>query len=183
MFLLIRGLSHLVRYVDDTLHSTMFLLIPISFRKRMRRQHSLHSTMFLLIHKDIKKYDRQQFTFTFHNVSINTRQRNLQVPGNRYPFTFHNVSINTKGNALYRGTECPLHSTMFLLIRASAEASESTVFPTLHSTMFLLIPPCTEIYAGTGSFTFHNVSINTGKTVSILLRACFFTFHNVSINT
>ena len=38
------------------------------------------------------------FVFTFHNVSINTRQASAPVHTGVSVFTFHNVSINTHRN-------------------------------------------------------------------------------------
>ena len=55
-----------------TLHSTMFLLIRINRLRTKSTICSLHSTMFLLIH-DRSAYADKVYTFTFHNVSINTR--------------------------------------------------------------------------------------------------------------
>ena len=60
------------------LHSTMFLLIQYSGTHRYQRYIHLHSTMFLLIqHGSTKKmllmFVSTLHTFTFHNVSINSR--------------------------------------------------------------------------------------------------------------
>ena len=75
-----------------TLHSTMFLLILAAFLQEDRKLLSLHSTMFLLIlpwRTSISKHA----VFTFHYVSINTR------------------------NSFYQPRDfTSLHSTMFLLI-------------------------------------------------------------------
>ena len=61
--------------------------------------------------------DKNLSTFTFHNVSINSR---LKTVGHMklIPFTFHNVSINS-GYLLYESKPYPhyLHSIMYLLIR------------------------------------------------------------------
>ena len=76
-------------------------------------------------------------------------------------FTFHNVSINTRGMWMVELAELPLHSTMFLLILLPADLTYNLDFvftfhnvsintragedyrkfisATLHSTMFLLI--------------------------------------------
>ena len=54
----------------------------------------------------------------------------------------------------------------------------------LHSTMFLLILQIAANIIGEHIvFTFHNVSINTRSSFSILSLVPLFTFHNVSINT
>ena len=76
-------------------------------------------------------------------------------------FTFHNVSINTKNSRWCIVYHQTLHSTMFLLIRRRKPIPPYAQH-TLHSTMFLLIqysplPICGCEYI----FTFHNVSINT----------------------
>ncbi len=55
-----------------SLHSTMFLLIPVAWNILLQR----------------KRY------FTFHNVSINTIIK-LRMEHSFQDFTFHNVSINT----------------------------------------------------------------------------------------
>ena len=71
---------------------------------------------------------------------------------------------------------------MFLLIPLQT-ALEQLVYANLHSTMFLLIPLNISILdAFTSIFTFHNVSINSGKPATAK-RAFQFTFHNVSINS
>ena len=99
-------------------------------------------------------------SFTFHNVSINTKQD--PVTWNALPdFTFHNVSINTEKIRASREVKAPLHSTMFLLIHLAAEINRLV-----------------EDY-----FTFHNVSINTEDHTIELHINSNFTFHNVSINT
>ena len=77
-----------------TLHSTMFLLIPLSLFMQHIHDLSLHSTMFLLILIAVKLLLGLQ-AFTFHDVSINTdttQSRKDSVLN----FTFHDVSINTR---------------------------------------------------------------------------------------
>ena len=59
------------RYIH--LHSTMFLLIPFSNILLILPNSHLHSTMFLLIPLRKSERGRESFTFTFHNVSINSR--------------------------------------------------------------------------------------------------------------
>ena len=76
------------------LHSTMFLLIPLSLFMQHIHDLSLHSTMFLLILIAVKLLLGLQ-AFTFHDVSINTdttQSRKDSVLN----FTFHDVSINTR---------------------------------------------------------------------------------------
>ena len=80
---------------------------------------------------------RDEFVFTFHYVSINTRSD--QHRGKcRTDFTFHYVSINTRCSSSRSLCFLSLHSTMFLLIPLSAEWNLEVRY-TLHSTMFLLI--------------------------------------------
>ena len=67
----------------------------------------LHSTMFLLILKGIIFKDSYT-VFTFHNVSINTRE-GVTGMAMLTLFTFHNVSINTTCFLLQ-------HSTVFIYI-------------------------------------------------------------------
>ena len=58
--------------VCKSLHSTMFLLIPLVEELKEVSRRSLHSTMFLLIPVPAQHQFRKG-TFTFHYVSINTR--------------------------------------------------------------------------------------------------------------
>ena len=74
------------------LHSTMFLLIPQAETMLEQIRYTLHSTMFLLI------LDGN----IIHDLNIT--------------FTFHDVSINTKIAQMPVNTVFSLHSTMFLLI-------------------------------------------------------------------
>ena len=99
---------------------------------------TLHSTMFLLILLLQKRIQVMATIFTFHNVSINTNSAinqaadsisSLQstmfllIPNQLRKsriainyFTFHNVSINTSVILFLGYFSLPLHSTMFLLI-------------------------------------------------------------------
>ena len=72
MFLLIRSRVGLVLLCDRDLHSTMFLLILVYFPAWYAAYSYLHSTMFLLIQTGTSRSWRRS-TFTFHNVSINSR--------------------------------------------------------------------------------------------------------------
>ena len=56
--------------IEDTLHSTMYLLISFKVRPEPQSFHSLHSTMYLLISKICEGISFTGF-FTFHYVSIN----------------------------------------------------------------------------------------------------------------
>ena len=71
MFLLILLLHEKKRKKHYSLHSTMFLLILGTRYQADRQYQTLHSTMFLLIQGGNEML-RQDFNFTFHNVSINT---------------------------------------------------------------------------------------------------------------
>ena len=53
-------------------------------------------------------------------------------------FTFHDVSINTKDRMRFELGDVTLHSTMFLLIQLREVKNRRNKHP-LHSTMFLLI--------------------------------------------
>ena len=95
--------------------------------------------MFLLIPITHKTYIRIKL-FTFHNVSINSKEYKVYVNDTNI-FTFHNVSINSKSVALNCHFLHHLHSTMFLLIQEQKlEMANQESY--LHSTMFLLIPSC-----------------------------------------
>ena len=96
------------------LHSTMFLLIPLSDQREVLQVVYLHSTMFLLIRGNCKSITGK-ISFTFHNVSINTQESTFN-PALVEIFTFHNVSINTVKLIFEVRTVSHLHSTMFLLI-------------------------------------------------------------------
>ena len=116
MFLLILLLKGSLLPSYKTLHSTMFLLIPGILLIIISPCSTLHSTMFLLILCSLPSVICRKYSFTFHNVSINTlsvRSVHAQhhslhstmfllipsnpttIPSIKYAFTFHNVSINT----------------------------------------------------------------------------------------
>ena len=59
----------------------------------MNKDMTLHSTMFLLI-QNTETRSWTVLHFTFHNVSINTRECGDKLCKD-ICFTFHNVSINT----------------------------------------------------------------------------------------
>ena len=76
-----------------------------------------------------------------------------------------------------------LHSIMYLLILAKALGVSQPEL-NLHSIMYLLILLAASSTAeSTSSFTFHNVSINSGVLPCLVCRIFLFTFHNVSINS
>ena len=77
-------------------------------------------------------------TFTFHNVSINSKATDSKESAG-IVFTVHNVSINS----------------VFATTRNQGKSN-------LHSIMYLLIPYATkQLQADPLPFTFHNVSINS----------------------
>ena len=83
----------LLQFWNPSLHSTMFLLILWQLPRANISDITLHSTMFLLI--------RGSTTGIVTSVSS---------------FTFHNVSINTRDDRARYHRKKTLHSTMFLLI-------------------------------------------------------------------
>ena len=100
--------------------------------------------------------------FTFHNVSINSIRTLLKIWIKKV-FTFHNVSINSSAEEVQEAVDYHLHSIMYLLI---LEASVHFVTPdfNLHSIMYLLIHLyALFLFCFFFLFTFHNVSINSGK--------------------
>ena len=103
-------------------------------------------------------------TFTFHNVSINSRDSFRMNPV-EVKFTFHNVSINSTVEEYKKKHKLNLHSTMFLLIPLldTLQLNQNLY---LHSTMFLLIPiDSISLSSIVFLFTFHNVSINSNTHV------------------
>ena len=118
MFLLIPGFCVRLRIQKNALHSTMFLLILQAIVDLIKTFSSLHSTMFLLIQSSNLVFSSCRICFTFHDVSINTGQY-FNYRRRRSVFTFHDVSINTSKSAPCYMFELTLHSTMFLLIRKS----------------------------------------------------------------
>ena len=78
-------------------------------------------------------------------------------------FTFHNVSIKSIWNEWFRDENLPLHSTMYLLNLGAINVCILAKI-SLHSTMYLLNRRTESVYDRSGhAFTFHNVSIKSGK--------------------
>ena len=124
------------------------------------KNRTLHSTMFLLIPVLIKGVSKQK-VFTFHYVSINTCIAGW-ILSREVIFTFHYFSINT-GIVLrdFTGRFLSLHSTMFLLIHkryAGGKPGDQNF--TFH---YVSINTCLSVLLSQGrsNFTFHYVSINT----------------------
>ena len=87
MFLLIPGFCVRLRIQKNALHSTMFLLILQAIVDLIKTFSSLHSTMFLLIQSSNLVFSSCRICFTFHDVSINTSTvrrwkstQNLYIP-------------------------------------------------------------------------------------------------------
>ena len=152
-------------YYWVTLHSIMFLLIPMAVTGKIDRKYTLHSIMFLLILKSrsvlrIVIYPLHSImflliphptnespdftrTFTFHNVSINTFLTRIKKAGYKV-FTFHNVSINTgiEHDDLVTPINFTFHNVSINTETGSIPLRE--ILP-LHSIMFLLIQLSKEI--------------------------------------
>ena len=117
------GKSRWADGIRTSLHSTMFLLIPVKEWKRQINNAPLHSTMFLLI-RDAMRNARARHS------SLHSTMFLLILP-----------EYTGKRRLLQA-----LHSTMFLLIPERTEQTASRE-KTLHSTMFLLILTCDRIYS------------------------------------
>ena len=125
----------------------------------MQCRSSLHSTMYLLISSLSSLPSHQEYSFTFHYVSINIKIRNPFLSKN-ISFTFHYVSINIKGSGdhatLYKdftfhyvsiniwvGVNVPLYNLDFTFhyvsINIKSRFQNLVYTATLHSTMYLLI--------------------------------------------
>ena len=138
---------------------------------------SLHSTMFLLILIAVKLLLGLQ-AFTFHDVSINTdttQSRKDSVLN----FTFHDVSINT--SQIRRGDAILAFFTFHdVSINTPTILVKLNFLQTLHSTMFLLIRATSRLCLCDLNFTFHDVSINTNFDVQnfqfnlLYIPRCFY---------
>ena len=166
-------------FLNQSLHSTMYLFLPV-FSPFMVLMSLLYIPQCIYFYSSCGRSAYMRESFTFHNVSISTRDRmrkelskealhstmylflprkSLNLTLEKF-FTFHNVSI----------------STLRIWI--------CTVFKKLY------IPQCIYFYIGTFSlsstrhcFTFHNVSISTRWQRNPNRDLMRFTFHNVSIST
>ena len=159
----------------------MFLLIRICAKPSSTTLiYTLHSTMFLLIQSADSSSKVPGTTFTFHDVSINTKIADSGLTtGNPlhstmfllilwdcrvrlgiWYFTFHDVSINTI--AVITIDETPTLFTFHdVSINTKQDSCQCRCDDTLHSTMFLLIPWRIYTSRRDDCFTFHDVSINT----------------------
>ena len=131
---------------------------------------SLHSTMYLLnLDLDGSMTIFTDF-FTFHNVSIKSGNVIAQLQKNG---ALHSTMYLLNPDRLrpdHRSC-APLHSTMYLLNR-KVESKPTTPQQTLHSTMYLLNRECGGRYCnGYPGFTFHNVSIKSLNSATILQKA------------
>ena len=98
--------------IKNNLHSTMYLLNLKEYYGLATKGIDLHSTMYLLNH-DVTDAHSGRTQFTFHYVSIKSRQRTVKQQIDEY-----------------------LHSTMYLLNRRW-DSSYLSLKPHLHSTMYL----------------------------------------------
>ena len=134
----------------SSLHSTMFLLIPIASGHRRKRSH-----------------------FTFHDVSINTPSLTTLLTAS---LTLHSTMFllihlrRTEWSVWLQS----LHSTMFLLILDVKENNKYIISFTFHdvsiNTFFNWF-----CFLFCFSFTFHDVSINTAL-LSFLIYPLFFLY-------
>ena len=77
------------------LHSTMYLLILVSSMPLVSAVADLHSTMYLLIQRTDTNRSRLQ-SFTFHYVSINSRNTKLNIFQAFHPYilsTYHIIQL------------------------------------------------------------------------------------------
>ena len=95
-----------------------------------------------------------------------------------YSFTFHNVSINSHFKQSYLVLLFHLHSIMYLLIRTFPIATSK--YPYLHSIMYLLIRIQIMSRIFLFVFTFHNVSINSRPPTTIISSIGFLLFLSTS---
>ena len=73
MYLLIRDKRFTDSFFRKHLHSIMYLLIPVIFDSYQYNEQNLHSIMYLLILTSHIRDFLNPISFTFHNVSINSR--------------------------------------------------------------------------------------------------------------
>ena len=132
----------------------MFLLIPCPRDVQNVINVTLHSTMFLLIPEGLQTATASLQIFTFHDVSINTRQRILRSSV-VITFTFHDVSINTKN-----------------ILGESTFKHNFTFHDVSINTFFLF---CKD-WRNSSNFTFHDVSINTLQLLSLMFSR--FSLHS-----
>ena len=97
------------------LHSTMFLLIPWFLFRWCKMLLTLHSTMFLLILWQLPRANISDITL-HSTMFLLIRGSTTGIVTSVSSFTFHNVSINTRDDRARYHRKKTLHSTMFLLI-------------------------------------------------------------------
>ena len=132
-----------------SLYSTMYLFLRVCGTFYFTGGFTLHSTMYLFLRASQQEQIRYLSTFTFHNVSISTR--------------------DCLSRMVFRLST--LHSTMYLFLRG-------IVCQGWYSAYQLYIPQCIYFYSDNlnafrlvNIFTFHNVSISTHiKSWSVLHR-------------
>ena len=146
----------------------------------------------------------QNITFTFHNVSINSRKKLRPVKNYVYLhsimyllilsllpvlcmfgrlFTFHNVSINSRKFHCCTPLPLYLHSIMYLLIRENQLNAVNTL-TNLHSIMYLLILGEHQLIQLIQIWNLHSIMYLLIHKSNVSPSAyVVFTFHNVSINS
>ncbi len=97
-------------------------------------------------------------------------------------FTFHNVSISTKNGFQLCVGLVPLHSTMYLFLLCLMKYSWSLTVLYIPQCIYFYMN-CQDYGIQTLCFTFHNVSISTLRLFRSVTNSLCFTFHNVSIST
>ena len=140
-------------------HSTMYLLKRLPKYIYYLQYMNSHSTMYLL-----KLYicwlTLRRTSFTFHHVSIKTKQQ-LRKNIRCVSFTFHHVSIKTE-----------------ITVSQAQEKNKFTFHHVSIKTFLFFIISTLSL-----SFTFHHVSIKTSNATERPMMIISFTFHHVSIKT
>ena len=120
---------------SNDLHSTMYLLNPLTTKMVCLAVQDLHSTMYLL-NRRLTIFGGNRDTFTFHYVSIKSCPRSKGVAGSLY---LHSTMylLNLLDSPWNMALKAHLHSTMYLL-NQNCKVIIGTIGANLHSTMYLL---------------------------------------------
>ena len=128
---------HQKKYPQHSLHSTLFILVPVRYHYQEYQLHTLHSTLFILV----------PFLCLWIDLNIDSS-------------TFHSVYISTKRSRPTTVSIRSLHSTLFILVRESVlipfDSWSSTFHSVYISTIVLLLFGRWLIAS-----TFHSVYIST----------------------
>ena len=123
-----------------------------------------------------------KISFTFHHVSIKTKDQDRKIDLG-LSFTFHHVSIKTFMRRIANVRGYNSHSTMYLLKREGIE-DEKTIDNDSHSTMYLLKPVIRIILYTQGEHSHSTMYLlKLYSSVAFLVQCTQFTFHHVSIKT